>query len=810
MLLLVLRLLAVYFATAAAAIFLANRYVSPIRARAGLFLALAPFLLVGKALLTAGIHAPIDIHYQGPPLSAIAARMGTETTKTPLLGDVVFQEIPWRKAVREAVKNGRLPLWNRFVLAGEPLLAVQQPAVFHPGTWIGFLLPLAQAWTFEMALRYLLALLSAYLFLRDLRCGEIAALAGSVAWAFSDYIVFYLGYPLTPAAAPFPLLLLGLRRLVAQGDRRSVALVPVALLLILTSGHPETLLHSVAGAGVYFLFELGFAGKGRRMRPVLLSLLAGALTLGLSAVLLLPLAEALPHTQEQFMRQGWFAHTRKSFPLREVLRHGASNAMPYIFGVSGKGEPLAGFAEPSSYLGTVLWPFAIAGLFSRRREKWPLAALGGIGVAMGARIPGIADAVSALPLFDIGLNDRMIFFTTFATAGLAALGLEDSREPSSRRAVAIAAAAGAVLLTALYVFRTRWHMEALNMPPGYFRYRFLLQLLPLVFGAGLWLVLQHRGRSGLAVCAVLVLLLGERRLEEGGVYPTYPSRAFYPPLRLLDAIPRNTPDRFAAVGFTFIPNIAAFYELEDVRGYEAMTFKPLLETFGLWCVPQPIWFNRVDDPTKPFLSFLNVRYVVAPPRHPPPEGWKSLYEGEEGRLFENPNALPRAFRPQTLRYEADRGRQVALLEGIRDFSDEGVVGESPPAGVPAGAVLANGEGSVRILSYEPQRMTLDIDARQPVLVGTSVTAWPGWKLAVDGTKTPILSYNHGFLGFRVTPGRHTAVLRYWPDSFTAGLAVSGAALLCCVLLLSLGRFGRPANPAKSPGDPRWMSQTRRP
>ncbi len=97
-----------------------------------------------------------------------------------MLSDVVLQEIPWRKAVREAVKNGRLPLWNRSVLAGEPLLAVQQPAFLHPATWIGFLLPLAQAWTFEMALRYFLALLCGYLFLRDLACGQIAALLGAV------------------------------------------------------------------------------------------------------------------------------------------------------------------------------------------------------------------------------------------------------------------------------------------------------------------------------------------------------------------------------------------------------------------------------------------------------------------------------------------------------------------------------------------------------------------------------------------------------------------------------------------------------
>ena len=60
------------------------------------------------------------------------------------------------------------PLWNRFVLAGEPLLAVQQPAALHPLTWLGFLLPFPQAWTFQMSARVLVALLSAFLFCRSL------------------------------------------------------------------------------------------------------------------------------------------------------------------------------------------------------------------------------------------------------------------------------------------------------------------------------------------------------------------------------------------------------------------------------------------------------------------------------------------------------------------------------------------------------------------------------------------------------------------------------------------------------------------
>jgi len=780
--LLVLRLLAVYFATAAISLWLAHRFVSAIRLRVAVLLAFGPFLLVGKALLTAGVYAPIDITYQGPPLSVLAPKMGTETTKTPILSDVVFQEIPWRKAVREAVKNGRLPLWNRFVLAGEPLLATQQPAVLHPGTWIGFLLPLAQAWTFEMAFRYFLALLSAYLFLRDLACGEIAALLGSIGWAFSDYLVFYAGYPLAPAAAPFPLLLLGLRWLVSRGDRRAVALTVLALLLILTSGHPETLLHSVAGAGIYFLFELGFDRKGRRLRALLLSFLAGVLTLGISAVLLLPLLEALPNTQEQFMRSGYFAHIRKSYPPWESVRHLAQNATPFAFGVSGKGEALPGFVEPTAYAGSVLWPFALAGLFSRRRERWPLIALTFLGLSMGSRLLGVADAVSALPLFDIGLNDRMVFLAAFAAAALAALGFERLREAGPRLLIA-GSLAGLAVLIGLYVGRSHRNFPALNMPPSYFRYRFLLELVPLVLAAGLWVFLRSRAPRGLGPSAVLLLLIAQRGLEAGGFYPTYPARSFYPPLRLLDGIPKKAPERMTAIGFTFIPNIAELYAVEDVRGYEAMTFKPLFDTYSLWCVHQPIWFNRVDDPTKPFLSFLNVRYFVAPPGYRPPDGWKTLYTGEEGLLFENPRVLPRAFVPRALRHETDAGRQVALLEGIRDFGEEGVVGETAPIGQGAGDIRVNGEASVRIVSYEPRKITLHVDAGQPAIVGTSMTAWPGWKLTVDGAPAPLVPYNHAFLAFRVSRGRHTAVLRYWPDSFAAGGAISAAALAISVLLL---------------------------
>lgn len=782
MFLTVLRLLAVYFATALGAVFLADRFVSRVSRRAGILLALGPFLLVGRALVTGGVHAPIDIPYLSTPLSAHAAEYGTTVVQTPMLSDVVYQEIPWRKAVRDAFKNGRLPLWNRFFLAGEPLLAVQQPVVLHPATWIGMLLPLAQEWTFEMAFRYFLALLAAYLFFRELGCREGPAFFGAVGWAFCDYLVFFLGYPLTPAAAPFPLLLVGLRRLAREPGRRASAIVVVALLLILTSGHPETLLHCVAGAGIYFLFELAAVDAERRRRAVGLSLLAGALTLGMAAVLLLPLAEALPHTIEQYFRVNVYAHAKRSAPLAEALRHALPDLQPYAFGFAGRGRFPAGYAEPGTYAGSLLWPFAAAGLLSRRREKWAFLTIGLLGALAGARFPIVADAIAKLPVFSIGINERMVFLAAFATAALAALGAQSLLEDGKRRPLVTAGCiAGAAVAWVLYA-AGRARLTAGELPAEFLRGRILLQVLPLAAAAILIALFRRRAAAAIAGCVVLLLV--QRGFEEQTVYPTYPSRAFYPGVDAFRSIPRLAPYRTTAIGFEFIPNIAALYELEDVRGYEAMTFLPLTQTFPLWCVPQTVWYNRVDDPTRPFLAFLNVRWVFAAPSYDPPAGWPVRFRGPEGILIENPGALPRAFAPETYRAEADETRRLAALSEITDFRARGIVAEDAP---PTEGWVRNGPASVAIASYQAQEMRLAIDASAPALVGTSLTAWPGWKLRVDGRRTPLVSYNHAFLGFRVPAGKHEAVLEYLPDSFLAGGAISLLSLAAALVLLRFPR-----------------------
>ena len=236
-----------------------------------------------------------------------------------------------------------------------------------------------------------------------------------------------------------------------------------------------------------------------------------------------------------------------------------------------------------------------------------------------------------------------------------------------------------------------------------------------------------------------------------------------------------------------IPNAAALYGLEDVRGYEAMTFWPMFDTYPIWCTHQPVWFNRVTDATTPFLAFLNARWVLAQTGDVLPAGWDPIAQGQGMKLYENRKALPRAFVPRSVLSEPDPKRRLAVLASIRDFANQGVVSE--PA---AGEWARNGDADVTIARYATDRLDLEVRAREPALIATSIPAWPGWRISLDGAVMPQVIYNHGFIGFRVPVGTHRISLRYMPRAVVAGAAISvvSAAIALWLLLRGPRRRGR--------------------
>src|SRR4029079_15864042 len=72
---------------------------------------------------------------------------------------------------------------------------------------------------------------------------------------------------------------------------------------------------------------------------------------------------------------------------------------------------------------------------------------------------------------------------------------------------------------------------------------------------------------------------------------------------------------------------------------------PYTRSGRLCATRQRVWFNRVDDLEKPFLSFLNVRYAVTWTREREHPGWKEVSRQKGTKLLENTRVIERAFLP---------------------------------------------------------------------------------------------------------------------------------------------------------------------
>ena len=173
-----------------------------------------------------------------------------------------------------------------------------------------------------------------------------------------------------------------------------------------------------------------------------------------------------------------------------------------------------------------------------------------------------------------------------------------------------------------------------------------------------------------------------------------------------------------------------------------------------------------------------MRWLLIELSEPIPAGWRFVAEGDGLRLLENPRVLPRVFAPRHLLRTPDPARALAAMGGIEDFADRGILEEQPETDW-----SDNGAASVSIARYAPQEMELDVESREPAVIATSVTAWPGWRADLEGRRLPLSIYNHAFVAFRVPAGRHRVRLRYAPDSFRAGAAISVATLAACAAVV---------------------------
>lgn len=731
-----------YTLTAAALLGLAHQFVRPLSRWAALILFLLPFVFFGEALVTSRVVAPVDLPYQTVPLSWMKAERGIEEISPGFHSDVYTEFVPWRQVLRWSLANGEWGLRDPFALSGDVLLAAQQAAVFWPLTWIALLMPAALSFTYTGAVTLLTAAICAFLLARELECGEAASLFAAAGWGLSTAMLSFALVTMSATWAWCPLLLVAVRRVIRGSG---FALLTFVFTALLYSSHPESAVLSILIGLLFAVFEL-VRHRQNVPRAIAKAVAAGVIALLLAAIHLLPFVEALPQSMEHAHRSQMSA-IQPASPA-ESLARAATSFVPYLHS-----RHWAGDFEwvDTGVVGSVLLALAIyAVIRARNATSWFFAGLAVFCLLGHMKWPPLVMAMQNVPLLNIALTDRLSYGLALSLCVLAAMGVERI----TRSAAMVMAA-----VIALLAFANWWavHTPLVSHDPRrYGEYAIAAELALLAIAAVI-----TAGRPLPAARWLLAIVILQRALSEHGIYKSFDIKQAYPPIPMFEAIDRREPFRITGHGNALIPHTASMYGLEDVRGFPALTNLRYAETYPAWCIPQPVFYNRVDDLTRPFLSFLNVRYAITWDRDPPPPGWREVARQKGSMLLENTRVLDRAFVPPLVRF----GPWNEMLQET-DFSQRAWIEAEIAAGE-----RANGPGRVSIRNV---RRGYDLDAEMDGdgWIVTSITAWKGWRAYVDGRRVKTQFANHAFLGVHVPRGKHRVELRYWPESFVAGRAVT--------------------------------------
>jgi len=761
-----------YSATALLLLWLVHRLVRPLSRGAAVVLFSLPLVLVGPALTTDRVYGPIDHLYQELPLKSQAAAHGIGVgARNASAIDVISEFFPWRRAVQLSLERGEWPLWNGYNLAGHPLAAEAQSAPYSPFTLIACLLPAAVSLSYSAAVGLLLAALSAFLFARELELGESAALFAAAGWAFAACNVVYILTAMGLSTVYMPFALMAARRVVWQPGIAAGALLTVMLTLTTLQGHPESLFLNVLVGCAYALFEM-VRRRAAPWRSLFVAIGSGVVAVLLCAIFLLPLLEAIPQSIEYRMRQEMAGVGVQGVSGTHFLANLATDLFPHLH-VRWWAQPELGYAGvETAAAGSLVLAFAVYSLWRRRSaETWFFAAMTVACAIIGARWSPIAHALQRVPLLNITHHERLAFAAALFLVMLAAMGVEAMMRRSDFRAAAWTMASVLAVLS-LGMWWLSGHITLMETASDYGHGRAFAEISFLTAAV---LLLASSRHARVVLPALLALLVGQRWLSERETFGTFPAGKAYPAIPILEPLKQaRAPFRIVGRGSAFPPAMNTFYELEDPRGYEALTLDPFQRTWKLWCRRYGSWFNGVDSLSSPFLSFLNVRYAIQADTEDVPAGWRRIAAQPGAVLLQNDAAVDRIFVPKRVVVTEGSAEDIVLrMIGTDDFREIAWITRTGRT-----EERSNGPGRIMLREHSVGgRYAFDAYMEREGFVVLSDPSWIGWQATVDGKRMPLDLANAAFIAVFLPAGQHSVQLVYRPQSFVIGRAITFATLL---------------------------------
>lgn len=372
-------------------------------------------------------------------------------------GDLALYFIPQLDFQAEALRSGRVPLWNPWLLCGVPFVGNPQAWPVHPSSWLtaGFsgeraagLISVAQSLVGSMGM---------FSFLNRRGRGSGAAVVGALVFGFGGALVSKFQFPnMAQAMAWLPWLLVALERVIRQPGPRTGCWWSGAVGLGVLCAHPQATYLQALLIAAWLLHR---RPSSRGWAWIIGGGVAGVV---LAGAWLLPTIE----TARDSVRPSLSLSSANRFvlPLEEIA---TAWVAPSFYGSpwGAPPRPFSGNAwEPSAQIGWVAAVCAMGALVFRSRDPevrfWGCVWVCAVWLSLGRAGLLYSAAYRILPGLSVFHDPaRFLHLAGFAAACLASSGADVPAGSSRRRSIPSAFFAGLVAVD-LLPFARGFHPSA--------------------------------------------------------------------------------------------------------------------------------------------------------------------------------------------------------------------------------------------------------------------------------------------------------------------------------------------------------------
>ena len=236
---------------------------------------------------------------------------------------------------------------------------------------------------------------------------------------------------------------------------------------------------------------------------------------------------------------------------------------------------------------------------------------------------------------------------------------------------------------------------------------------------------------------------------------------------------------------TFNENETSYYH-KSVGGYHAAKLRRYQEMIEAYINPEmQALFKGVSeaggdmtqlngDSICPVLNMLNTRYFILP------------LQGGQTVPIQNPYAYGNAWFVDKLNYVNNANDEIAAVgkidlrhQAVADAKFKEQLGE---------AAVQDTASVVAITSYEPNRLTYDVNSGKGGVLVFSEIYYPGWEAKVDGQPVELGRVDYILRALNVQPGKHQVELSFFPKSVNLTETIAYIAYVLLILLVAAGVF----------------------